>query len=159
MAILKLSYKLSDFKKDPIVYMELSSHKSEFLSQRLIVEENESNKKWIGKTDRKNNQFMVSRYSSRGFGLEGCVNVQGIKNEETNEFKVSLNPSIPFTINYIGVPIFICFILYQMSLGIFTYLIPIGILAVNTIAFNRELNKSETQIESFLDHLTVSSEH
>lgn len=155
MAVLKLSYKLSDFKRDPIMFMELSSHKREVLSPSLILEENNSNKKWIGKIDRKNNRFAVSRYISRRFGFKvSCVEVNGVRNQEANEFKISLNPSIPFVINYIVVPLFVFFVLYQLSLGLFSYLIPVGIFVLNTIVFNYELNKTEGQIESFVEHLT-----
>ena len=157
MAISKLAYKLSDFKKDPILYMELSSHKSGFLSPILIFDENRSSKKWIGKTDKKNNRFDVSLLINRWLGYRpSFVKVSAVGNKETNEFNVSLSPSIPFAINYIGVPIFAFFSLTELSLESFSYLIPIGIVFLNTIVFNRELGKSEAQIESFLDHLTVS---
>uniref|UniRef100_UPI00404A0244 hypothetical protein n=1 Tax=Fulvivirga sp. TaxID=1931237 RepID=UPI00404A0244 len=159
MAILNLSYKLSDFKKDPIMYMELSSHKSEFLSPRLIFDEDRSSKKWIGKTDKKNNRFVVSLLIKRWLGYRpSFVKISGSGDQENNEFKVNLNPSIPFAINYIGVPIFIFFVLYELSLGSFSYLIPIGIVVFNTIIFNHELSKSEFQIESFVKDLINEAE-
>ncbi|MEQ8476929.1 MAG: hypothetical protein RIB54_11875 [Fulvivirga sp.] len=159
MAILTLSYKLSDFNRDPIIYMELSSHKSEILSPRLILQETSSDKKWIGKTDKKNNRFVVSLLINKWLGYRrSFIKISGVGNKETNEFKVCFNPSIYFAINYIGLPIFIFLVLFELSLGSFSYLIPIGIIVLNTIVFNHELSKSETQIESFLEDLTNASE-
>ncbi|MEQ9656629.1 hypothetical protein, partial [Fulvivirga sp.] len=86
------------------------------------------------------------------------IKISGVGNKETNEFKVCFNPSIYFAINYIGLPIFIFLVLFELSLGSFSYLIPIGIIVLNTIVFNHELSKSETQIESFLEDLTNASE-
>jgi hypothetical protein len=154
MTMQELTYKLSDFKEDPIIMMEISSYKKEWVSTMVITDNNNSDKHWIGIVDKKMGKFSVNRYIKGLFGKRASiVKITGIKSELSNQIQIRFKPSILFGINFFGVPIFLYFLLTKLTFGLYEPLIIGLVVLFNSLHFYLEFKKSKTQMKEFMDSL------
>ncbi len=99
-------------------------------------------------------KFSVNRYAKGLFGNRvSIVKIIGIKSELSNQIQIQFKPSILFIINFLGVPIFLYFLLTALTFGFYGPLI-IGLVVLsNSLNFYLEFKKSKTELKEFMDRL------
>lgn len=154
ITIEELSFRLSDFKHDPITVMEISSYRGGWDSERFLFDSTALEKKWTGTVDKERGKFKVCRNKSGLLrGSATAINIHGIKDQKANEVIVKLKPSFLFSIHLLFVPVFLIFIIEEIGLNPDWMITVLLLFILESIWFYRDFKESLNEIDLFMSSL------